>query len=534
MQPSRFEDIIALVALFRPGPLQSGMVDDFIERRKGGETNIIDYLHPSLEPILRPTYGVIVYQEQVMQIAQKLSNYTQGSADILRKAMGKKIPEEMTKQKDIFIQGAIENNIPEASARRIFELIEKFAGYGFNKSHSVSYALIAYQTAYLKAHHPTEFFAASLTYDMENTDKLIRIKEDCETFDILVEPPCVNHSAYEFSVWNKDEIRYALGAIKGIGRSISEAIYKERKQNGEFDNIFDFCSRLAAEKPSKRTLEALVKSGAMDVFGENRSTLLNSIQTALGYSNKLNHEQTAGQTNLFYSSNDKDQNLPELIRAKELQVDEKLGFEYATLGFYFSGHPFDAYRNDCKHFTRYNISSLKRMLDSKKRESYGNNNSLIDLAGLITDVKRRGNNLAFKIDDGTAMIEGIVFGEKMESLKGSITNNQLLFLKGKLRFDSYADMWQLVIEEVSLLEELISNKAKKLVIRCDSNFNPQKLQKILKSHTPGSCSVQLNYLSDVSQTKMRLGDEWKVSPTKQLRETLAEELGIENFQFISS
>jgi len=534
MQPSRFEDIIALVALFRPGPLQSGMVDDFIERKKGGETKIIDYLHPSLEPILRPTYGVIVYQEQVMQIAQKLSNYTQGSADILRKAMGKKIPEEMAKQKDVFIQGAIENNIPEASARRIFELIEKFAGYGFNKSHSVSYAMIAYQTAYLKAHYPTEFFAASLTYDMENTDKLIRIKEDCESFEIEVKPPCVNHSAYEFSVWKKDEIRYALGAIKGIGRSISEAIYEERKQNGEFKSIFDFCSRLSSEKPSKRTLEALVKSGAMDTFGENRSTLLNSIQIALSYSNKLNLEQSAGQTNLFYSDSDEDQNLPELSRAKELQVDEKLGFEYSTLGFYFSGHPFDAYRNDCKHFTRYNISSLKRMLDSKKREGYGNNNSLIDLAGLISDVKRRGNNLAFKIDDGTAMIEGIVFGEKMESLKDSIMNNQLLFLRGKLRFDSYADMWQLVIEEVSSLEELISNKANKLVIRCDPNFNPKKLQKILKSHTPGSCSVQLNYLSDVNQTKMRLGDEWKVNPTKQLRETLAEELGIDNFQFISS
>ena len=534
MQPSRFEDIIALVALFRPGPLQSGMVDDFIERKKGGQTKIIDYLHPSLEPILRPTYGVIVYQEQVMQIAQKLSNYTQGSADILRKAMGKKTPEEMAKQKDVFIQGAIENNIPEASARRIFELIEKFAGYGFNKSHSVSYALIAYQTAYLKAHYPTEFFAASLTYDMENTDKLIRIKEDCEAFGIEVKPPCINHSAYEFSVWKKDEIRYALGAIKGIGRSISEAIYKERKQNGEYRSIFDFCSRLAVEKPSKRTLEALVKSGSMDTFGENRSTLLNSVHIALSYSNKLNLEQSAGQTNLFYSESDKDQNLPELRRAKELQVDEKLGFEYSTLGFYFSGHPFDAYRNDCKHFTRYNISSLKRMLDSKKRESYGNGNSLIDLAGLISDVKRRGNNLAFKIDDGTAMIEGIIFGEKMESLKGSIINNQLLFLRGKLRFDSYADMWQLVIEEVSQLEDLISNKAKKLVIRCDSNFNPHKLQKILKSHTPGSCSVQLNYLSDVNQTKMRLGEEWKVNPTKQLRETLAEELGIENFQFISS
>ena len=534
MQPSRFEDIIALVALFRPGPLQSGMVDDFIERKKGGETKIIDYLHPSLEPILKPTYGVIVYQEQVMQIAQTLSKYTQGSADILRKAMGKKIPEEMAKQKDVFIQGAIENNIPEASARRIFELIEKFAGYGFNKSHSVSYALIAYQTAYLKAHYPTEFFAASLTYDMENTDKLIRIKEDCESFEIEVKPPCINHSAYEFSVWKKDEIRYALGAIKGIGRSISEAIYKERKQNGEFKTIFDFCSRLSSEKPSKRTLEALVKCGAMDAFGENRSTLLNSIQIALSYSNKLNHEQSAGQTNLFYSESDEDQNLPELRRAKELQVDEKLGFEYATLGFYFSGHPFDAYRNDCKHFTGYNISSLKRMLDSKKRESYGNNNAIIDLAGLVSDVKRRGNNLAFKIDDGTAMIEGIVFGERMESLKGFIRNSHLLFLRGKLRFDSYADMWQLVIEEASPLEELISNKAKKLVIRCDPNFNPKKLQKILKSHTPGKCSVQLNYLSDVNQTRMSLGDEWKVNPTKQLRETLAEELGIDNFQFISS
>ena len=534
MQPSRFEDIVALVALFRPGPLQSGMVDDFIERKKGGDTKIIDYLHPSLEPILRPTYGVIVYQEQVMQIAQKLSNYTQGSADILRKAMGKKIPEEMAKQKDVFIQGAIENNIPEASARRIFELIEKFAGYGFNKSHSVSYALIAYQTAYLKAHYPTEFFAASLTYDMENTDKLIRIKEDCESFEIKVEPPCINHSAYEFSVWKKNEIRYALGAIKGIGRSISEAIYKERKQNGEFKTIFDFCSRLSSEKPSKRTLEALVKSGAMDTFGENRSTLLNSIHIALSYSSKLNHEQSAGQTNLFYSESDEDQNLPELRRAKELQVDEKLGFEYASLGFYFSGHPFDAYRNDCKHFTRYNISSLKRMLDSKKRESYGNNNAVIDLAGLVSDVKRRGNNLSFKIDDGTAMIEGIVFGERMESLKGFIMNNQLLFLRGKLRFDSYADMWQLVIEEASPLEEIISNKAKKLVIRCDPNFNPKKLQNILKPHTPGKCSVQLNYLSDVNQTKMKFSDEWKVNPTKQLRETLAEELGIDNFQFISS
>ena len=533
MQPSKFEDIVALVALFRPGPLQSGMVDDFIERKKGGNAKIIDYLHPSLEPTLRPTYGVIVYQEQVMQIAQKLSKYTQGSADILRKAMGKKIPEEMAKQKDIFIQGAIENNIQEPTARRIFELIEKFAGYGFNKSHSVSYALIAYQTAFLKAHFPSEFFAASLTYDMENTESLIRIKEDCESFDIEVKPPCINHSAYEFSVWKKDEIRYALGAIKGIGRSISEAIYKERKENGEYKSIFDFCYRLANEKPSKRTLEALIKSGSFDVFGENRSTLFGSIGIAISYSNKLNLEQTVGQNNLFYSDDDIEKDIPDLRRSKEWQIDEKLGHEFSTLGFYFSGHPFDTYKNDCKYFTSDNIASLKRMLDSKKRESYSKDQSLIDLAGLITDVRRRGNNLAFKIDDGTALIEGIVFGEKIESLKGMIVNNQLLFLRGKLRYDKYADIWQLVIEEVTPLEELIKTKANKLVIRCDSGFDPQKLKQILKLHTPGNCIVQLNYLTDVKQTKLRLSEEWKVNPTKKLRETLAQEIGFENFQFIS-
>ena len=228
-----------------------------------------------------------------------------------------------------------------------------------------------------------------------------------------------------------------------------------------------------------------------------------------------------------------EQNIPDLRRSKEWQIDEKLSYEFSSLGFYFSGHPFDTYRNDCKYFTHDNIVSLKRMLDSKKREHYKKGQPLIDLAGLITDVRRRGNNLAFKIDDGTALIEGIVFGEKMEKLKGMIVNNQLLFLQGKFRFDSYADMWQLVIEEVTPLEELIKTKARKLVIRCDSGFDPHKLKRILKSHTPGNCIVQLNYLTDVKQTKLTFSEEWKVNPTKKLRETLAEEIGFENFQFIS-
>ena len=228
MQPSEFDDLIALVALFRPGPLQSGMADLFIERKAAGHAQLVNTFHPMLEQVLRATYGVIVYQEQVMQIAQKLANYSQGSADILRKAMGKKIPEEMSKQRDVFIQGAIENNVKESTARRIYDLIEKFAGYGFNKSHSVSYALIAYQTAWLKTHYLAEFMAASMTADIDNTDKLIRLKGDCFDFKLDILPPSVNHSSYEFIVEDVRTLRYGLGAIKGIGKYAAEAITNDR------------------------------------------------------------------------------------------------------------------------------------------------------------------------------------------------------------------------------------------------------------------------------------------------------------------
>ena len=257
MQPSEFDDLIALVALFRPGPLQSGMADLFIERKAAGQSQLVNTFHPMLEQVLRTTYGVIVYQEQVMQIAQKLANYSQGSADMLRKAMGKKIPEEMSRQRDIFIQGAVENSVKESTARRIYDLIEKFAGYGFNKSHSVSYALIAYQTAWLKTHYLAEFMAASMTADIDNTDKIIRLKEDCIDFELDIMAPCINHSSYDFVVENSNTLRYGLGAIKGIGKFAAEAITNERLSKGSYTDFFDFCSRLAEQKLSKRTIEAL-------------------------------------------------------------------------------------------------------------------------------------------------------------------------------------------------------------------------------------------------------------------------------------
>ncbi len=539
MQPKKFDDIIALVALFRPGTLSSrqgeeSVVDTFIKRRKQNNPDLIPYTHDLLMPILKDTYGCIVYQEQVMQIAQKLANFSQGRADILRKAMGKKDDDLMAEQKDGFVKGCISNKVEERAAKNIWSFIEKFAGYGFNKAHSVSYATIAYQTAWLKTHHTTEFFAASMTADIDNTDKLIRFKEDCESFKIEIKGPCVNHSSYEFFVEKENQIRYGLGAIKGLGQSISEAISEERRVNGKYHSIFDLCSRLSSEKISKRTIEALIKSGSLDDFSETRATLFDSIEMAISYSNRVSLEQQTGQTNLFYTESNQEESLPELKRCKEWKLNELLDEEFSSLGFYFSGHPFDAYRDDCKHLTKSNIATLKKMMETQKNANgYTQQESLIQIAGLITTLKRRGNNYTFKIDDGTAVMEGIIFGERKDYFREMLNNNSLLFLKGKLRFDSFADLWQFVAEDAVTIDSIVKKKAKMLLIKCDSEFNPSKLKKILKSHTPGTCEIQLNYETDINHTKLKLGKEWTVSPTRELRDELTVELGSANFQFVS-
>ena len=539
MQPKKFDDIIALVALFRPGTLSSkqgeeSVVDTFIKRRKQNNPDLIPYTHDLLMPILKDTYGCIVYQEQVMQIAQKLANFSQGRADILRKAMGKKDDDLMAEQKDGFVKGCISNKVEERAAKNIWSFIEKFAGYGFNKAHSVSYATIAYQTAWLKTHHTTEFFAASMTADIDNTDKLIRFKEDCESFKIEIKGPCVNHSSYEFFVEKENQIRYGLGAIKGLGQSISEAISEERRVNGKYHSIFDLCSRLSSEKISKRTIEALIKSGSLDDFSETRATLSDSIEMAISYSNRVSLEQQTGQTNLFYTESNQEESLPELKRCKEWKLNELLDEEFSSLGFYFSGHPFDPYRDDCKHLTKSNIATLKKMMETQKNANgYTQQESLIQIAGLITTLKRRGNNYTFKIDDGTAVMEGIIFGERKDYFREMLNNNSLLFLKGKLRFDSFADLWQFIAEDAVTIDSIVKKKAKMLLIKCDSEFNPSKLKKILKSHTPGTCEIQLNYETDINHTKLKLGKEWTVSPTRELRDELTVELGSANFQFVS-
>ncbi len=273
LQPDRFGDIVALVALFRPGPLQSGMVEDFIARKHDTSGATIDYLHPDLKPVLEATYGVILYQEQVMQIAQILAGYTLGGADLLRRAMGKKKPEEMAKQRSVFVSGAVARGVREAQATHIFDLMEKFAGYGFNKSHSAAYALLSYQTAWLKAHYPAAYMAAVLSSDMDKTEKVVTLIDECNGMGLKVLPPDVNASVYAFRVAGADSIRYGMGAIKGVGASAVEAIIEERERNGEFKNLPDLCRRIDLARVNRRVLEALIRSGSLDLIGPNRASL---------------------------------------------------------------------------------------------------------------------------------------------------------------------------------------------------------------------------------------------------------------------
>ena len=342
LKPDKFDDLVALVALYRPGPLQSGMVDDFIDRKNGAN---VQYLHPLIEDVLKPTYGVILYQEQVMKIAQVLAGYSLGAADILRRAMGKKKFEEMKQQRRIFVEGAIKNNVDKAQAEYIFDLMEKFAGYGFNKSHSVAYALIAYQTAFLKTHYKEPFIAAVLSSDMDNTDKVVRFVKECEYMSINLTPPNINKSNYTFTVTEKNEIVYGLGAIKGVGKAIIDIILNERSLNGSYKSLDDLLKRCGTNKINKRVIEALIKSGSFDTFGDTRSSLMSIYPKSMKMADQNSKNIQHGQIDIFgfTESNEKKKDLEPSF---EWPTIKKLSYERDVLGFYLSGHPINEYKNE--------------------------------------------------------------------------------------------------------------------------------------------------------------------------------------------
>jgi DNA polymerase-3 subunit alpha len=535
LQPDCFEDIVALVALFRPGPLQSGMVDDFIARKHGRIDGPIDYLHPALEPMLKPTYGVILYQEQVMQIAQVLAGYTLGGADLLRRAMGKKKPEEMAKQRSIFVGGATERGVPESQAAHIFDLMEKFAGYGFNKSHSAAYALLSYQTAWLKTHHPAAFMAAVLSSDMDKTDKVVTFIDECAGIGLTVLPPDVNESVYHFTVADPKTIRYGLGAVKGVGQGAVEAIMQEREARGPFRDLADLCRRIDLSKANRRTLEALIRAGCLDGLGPNRATLMHHLPVALQMGEQNTRAAEAGQVDLFGLPQAEDagrvapppvamEEVPEWSEAVRLQGERD------TLGLFLTGHPIAEYEHDLRHLVSGRIVDVAAGKPVGEQRGFGfGGGRNVTVAGLVLEIRKRGNRTTLILDDRSGRLEVSLFDDVFQQHRDVIARDAVLVVEGQLRFDEFIEDWRLNAKKLTHIDALREREARRIVLRWPANGNGLRLvgelEDALKPLRGGSCGVALHYASPAARAAITLGEEWSVRPTRELIERLSRLVG---------
>lgn len=538
LQPDNLEDMIALVALFRPGPLESGMVDDFINRKHGRAEVAYphpDFQHMSLQTILEPTYGVIVYQEQVMQIAQTLAGYTLGGADVLRRAMGKKKPEEMAKQRGLFEAGAIENGVEGDLALKIFDLVEKFAGYGFNKSHSAAYALVSYQTLWLKRHYPAEFMAAVLTADMQNTDKVVTLVEECRQMGLDLVLPDVNVSEYTFTVNPTAQVVYGLGAIKGLGEGPVESILAARSEGGDFNNLFDFCARVDLRKVNKRTLEALIYSGALDSIGPSRSRMMASIEEAVQCADQNTRNQKAGIEDLFgevVPSGDEDvYAASEGIR--EWSEKHRLTLEKDTLGLYLTGHPFDEYEREVRNFAPNSILNLK---SSRKR---------VTVVGLIVAIRlmknKRGQTMCFvTLDDRSARIEAMFFSDSYDECRDAIVKDTIVAIEGVVSTDDYSGSSELKMRGSAVLglDEARARYAKHLALYVtDSQFQSgfvESLKQAIEPHQNGACRVALKYKRPDFESMLEFGERWSVTPSDELLQELSYLLGNDRVRLVYS
>ncbi len=525
IHPDRFEDLVAIVALFRPGPMH--MADDFVARKQGEEA--IDYLHPKLEPVLRSTYGVILYQEQVMQIAQVLAGYSLGGADLLRRAMGKKKPEEMAKQRSIFVGGAVERGVDERLAVHIFDLMEKFAGYGFNKSHSAAYAVLAYQTAWLKAHYPEAFMASVMSADLDHTDKLVTLKDDCRKLGIVIEPPNVNRSDFEFVVGGPRQILYGLGAIKGVGKSVVDAILAERATGGAFTGLVDFARRVGPGKANRRVLEALVRSGALDELGANRATLMNAIADTLQLAERSAQAAAAGQGALF-GAVDSDEEIAHVFEVqREWTKRERLENERDSLGLYLTGHPFDDYSSHCSEFCNGTIANT---VGVPAPNGYGSRRRRgATLAGAVMDLRRRGNRVDLVLDDNTERIEVTLFDELYGQTRHLVRKHAVLVIEGSLRFDDFINGWRLTAQSVRSVDEAIEEYARRITISLTDERTALEmvgeLQQVLTPFRNGSCELSIEYRGAAGAARLVCGEAWTVRPTRELREGLSRLLGDE-------
>ena len=529
LQPDCFEDVVALVALFRPGPLQSGMVDDFIARKHGRIDGPIDYLHPSLEPILKPTYGVILYQEQVMQIAQVLAGYTLGGADLLRRAMGKKKPEEMAKQRSVFIEGSTSRGVREAQAAHIFDLMEKFAGYGFNKSHSAAYALLSYQTGWLKAHYPAAFMAAVLSSDMDHTDKVVTFIDECANIGLTVLPPDVNESVYQFTVADEKTIRYGLGAVKGVGQGAVEALMAEREQNGPFRDLADLCHRVDLSKMNRRTLEALIRAGCLDGLGPNRATLVHQLPAALQLGEQSTRASAAGQVDLFGLAPAEDAPPPLPVEeVPDWSEAVRLAGERETLGLFLTGHPIAEYERELAGIVSGRIADVASGRPVGETPRFGGGKQ-VTLAGLVLEIRKRGNRTTLVLDDRSARIEVMLYDDVYQQHRDVIARDAILVVEGQLRFDEFIEDWRLNAKKLTPVDTVREREARRIVLRWPANGHGERLvgelEEVLRPYCQGQCGIALQFSTDDARAAISLGEAWRVRPTRELLERLAQLVG---------
>jgi len=521
-KPDCFEDIIALVALYRPGPMD--LIPDFCKRKHGQQQ--VKYPHPATESILKETYGIAVYQEQVMQIAQVVAGYTLGGADLLRRAMGKKKIEEMDAQRATFVEGALKHELNQRQATDLFDLLEKFAGYGFNKSHAAAYAMIAYQTGYLKAHYPSAFIAASMSADMNNTDNVHMLFDDCALNNITLLPPNINKSEYKFVPVDHESILYGLGAVKGTGLSAIDIIIDERNANGPFTSLFDFAARLDLRKVNRKAFESLIRSGAFDEIEPNRATLLASVNLAITKAEQANAHQ--GQNALFEEFETTEVPLVEVGLWEERK---QLAEEKIALGFYFSGHPFKFYEKMIRQFVPNKLSEL-----TPRDATYL-------IAGIISTIRMRmtsrGKIAIVTLDDGVGRIDVVIGNKILTEVYDLVKEDKLLVVEGRVSHDDFTGGNRVSAMKVNDLLTIQSAKAALLSIALKQPDDGVKLKALLKPYCNGAfdsrinkCKVRVEYENHKGKVELLLGSDWDVTLHEELIIGLSKTFHDENVKII--
>lgn len=521
LEPSRFEDLIALLALYRPGPIGSGMLDDFIQRKHGRVP--IKYDHPRLEKVLKETYGIIVYQEQIMQIASELSGFSLAQADLLRRAMSKKTPEVMEQQRHHFIAGALKNSISPTVASRVFDLVEYFSGYGFNRSHSAAYAMISYRTAYLKANYPVEFMTALLTSERDNTDKIVEYINEAARMEIKILPPDINESDALFKVVDDKTIRFGLLAVKNVGRGAIESVIEARK-NGKFSSLEDLCKRIDLRLVNKKVLESLIKCGALDYFGAGRARMAAGLDKCLEYSSRLQREQAKGQLSFFDSFKGVAFSLPEI---KEWPEPQLLAFEKEMLGFYVTGHPLARYAKQLKRFTFISTTNLNQFNDGQE----------IKILGLIAKIKqtmtraRQEKMAILKLEDLEGIVEVLVFPQAYQKAANNIQPNSVVLVKGRLNLKEETP--KIIANEITPVEEVYKSVSALNINLSGIRDNLFESLKTLLVQSAGNTPIYL-HLDTTAKSRVQLlvGDSFFVNPSEQLIQDIEGLLGAERLSLV--